>query len=257
MAKKYPIVAATIGNPGKFLISGDFTNVFKPANPSTGMPATSFDVVNTSGFDGKFDVLSSLYNASTNRTEITIQTSLFAGTVGQGFITNTSVYFLTTPENDETIVVDFQELDETTSLQFIGRHSSGWGETVQQNILNLLCNFSSPNPPPNPVRGQLWFDESSSLLKIFIGGWQTLNQIASDPSQIGSITHFQSTPSTTWTITHNLNSINLVFNVIVDLGGGVMKPILPADVTFTSSNVLTLTFSTPRSGRCAIIRAAS
>ena len=46
------------------------------------------------------------------------------------------------------------------------------------------------------------------------------------------------------------------FNVLVDVGAGVLKPIMPGDVTFTSNNVLTLTFSTARSGKISIVRAA-
>ena len=256
MAKRYYLQSAVPGNPGKFTIDGDLTDVFKGYDSLTGLPATSFEVEATSGFNGTYTVLGSIYNGGTNRTEITISAALATGTINGGFITNTSVYRLTTVEEDNIVIVDYKERDTTTDLEFIGRNSAGWGETIQQNLFYLLNNFAANTEPSSPVIGQIWFDKNVNLLKIFNGSWQVINQAQSDPSQIGSYVHYQDTQSTTWNVYHNLNSYNIVYSVLVDLGEGGFKTILPADVTFVSSSEIELTFSVPRSGRVSIIRAA-
>lgn len=251
MAHKYPIVQ--FNAPTSFIIAGDQTDVFKSA--SSGV-ATSFEVFDTIGLNGKFAVFASAYDAFNDQTTVMISGTTLAGSPGIGYITNSSVYKLTTPEEDEIIIVDAKEFDTTTSLEFVGRSSAGWGETIQQNILNLLCNFSSPTPPNNPVNGQLWFDENSDTLKIWVGTWQILNQSPSNASQIGSYTFVQSVPNDTWNIVHNLNSTNLVYNVYVDIAG-TLTPIMPSSATFINDDTLRITFSSPRTGKIAIIRAAN
>lgn len=255
MATKYQLTNVVIGTPGSFSINGDHTNVFKIA--STGQPATTFEVKDTSGLNGTYAVFAAGYNLGTNKTEIMVNGVVPSGTIDAGYITNCSVYRLSTPENDEVIIVDVKEEDTTTSLNFVGRSSAGWGETIQQNILSLLCNFSSPTSPVNPVKGQLWFDESSTTLKIWINSWEVLNQSASNPTQIGSHTHNQAVSSDTWVVNHGLNSTNLVFTTLVDTGGGVLKPIMPSDVNFVTNNQLEIIFSVPKTGKVSIIRAVS
>lgn len=250
MARKYQIVQFSA--PSTFIVSGDQSDVFKSAGAGV---ATAFEVFGTSGLNGSYSVFSSLYNALNDETSVMVSAAL-AGTPNGGYITNSSVYKLTTPEEDEIIIVDAKEFDVTTSLEFVGRSSAGWGETIQQNILSILCNFSSPTPPNNPVNGQLWFDESSDTLKVWVGSWQVLNQSPSNSSQIGSFTFIQPTPDTTWNIVHNLNSTNLVYNIYVDVAG-TLTPIMPSTVTFVNDNTLQITFSAPRSGKIAIIRAAN
>lgn len=59
--------------------------------------------------------------------------------------------------------------------------------------------------------------------------------------------HTQGSTNTTWTITHNLNTDAPCVDVWVDISGTDTK-IIPDTVTATSANVVTLTFTTTRSG---------
>ncbi len=70
-------------------------------------------------------------------------------------------------------------------------------------------------------------------------------------------THSQSTPSTTWTINHNLGC-KPVFDVWVDEVGGRQK-IFPASVVHVSDNTMLLGFSLARTGtaRLAGVQLAS
>ena len=54
----------------------------------------------------------------------------------------------------------------STSLGLPGRNYSGWGQTLDTNFVRMLENFSSSSVPPNPLRGQLWFNTSDSTLRV-------------------------------------------------------------------------------------------
>jgi hypothetical protein len=54
-----------------------------------------------------------------------------------------------------------------TSLNLFGEGFLQYGQRANENFLWLLENFASPGWPPNPTIGQLWFDTSVNLLKVF------------------------------------------------------------------------------------------
>ena len=54
-------------------------------------------------------------------------------------------------------VQDFTRDSESTSLTLLGRGSVDYGESVAENLVHLLENFSSPTPPANPLQGQVWY----------------------------------------------------------------------------------------------------
>ena len=60
-------------------------------------------------------------------------------------------------------------------------------------------------------------------------------------------THTQTSSSTTWTITHNLDTLSPVVDCWIDVSGDYTK-ILPLTVTATSNLVVTITFSSAQSG---------
>lgn len=60
-------------------------------------------------------------------------------------------------------------IDTTTDLTLIGKNYSGYGELLNENLVKLLENFSSNSQPASPISGQLWWDTSNNLLKIYTG----------------------------------------------------------------------------------------
>lgn len=74
--------------------------------------------------------------------------------------------------NSETLIT---LLDGTTAdaggLTFIGKNYLSYGEIQNENFLKLLENFSYNLPPTNPLKGQIWYDTSTSpgVLKIYDG----------------------------------------------------------------------------------------
>lgn len=67
--------------------------------------------------------------------------------------------------------VNDQVINQTSSLSFVGKNYTGYGQIMAENFLHLLENFANSTEPLNPVEGQLWYDntENINLLKIYNG----------------------------------------------------------------------------------------
>ena len=75
-------------------------------------------------------------------------------------------------KTDGTIVAtvaDGQIDTLSTDLTLIGKNYSGFGESLNENFVKLLENFSSTTQPSNPIKGQIWFDGTENKLKVYSG----------------------------------------------------------------------------------------
>lgn len=66
-------------------------------------------------------------------------------------------------------VADGQVDTLSTDLTLIGKNYSGFGESLNENFIKLLENFSSTQSPTYPLRGQIWFDTAENKLKVYNG----------------------------------------------------------------------------------------
>jgi hypothetical protein len=66
-------------------------------------------------------------------------------------------------------VADGQVDTLSTDLTLIGKNYSGFGESLNENFVKLLENFSSTQAPTYPLRGQVWFDTAENKLKVYNG----------------------------------------------------------------------------------------
>jgi len=66
-------------------------------------------------------------------------------------------------------VADGQIDELSTDITLIGKNYSGFGESINENFIKILENFSSSVQPSNPIRGQIWFDTSELKLKVYSG----------------------------------------------------------------------------------------
>jgi len=73
-----------------------------------------------------------------------------------------------------------------SSLTLVGKNYAGYGEFLDENFIRLLENGSNTSAPGAPLRGQLWWDKTNNLLKVYNG---TVFKV------IGSATASSSTPS--------------------------------------------------------------
>jgi hypothetical protein len=76
-----------------------------------------------------------------------------------------------------TTVLD-GSIDNTTSLTFVGKNYSGYGQIVNQDLVKLLENFAGATQPTKSIAGQVWYDTGNKKIKFYTG---------SRYKQIGSI----------------------------------------------------------------------
>lgn len=57
----------------------------------------------------------------------------------------------------------------STSLTLLGKNYKGIGEIYNTNLVYLLESFANSSPPNNQIKGQLWFNSSSSKLNVYDG----------------------------------------------------------------------------------------
>ncbi len=60
-------------------------------------------------------------------------------------------------------------VNSQTDLSFIGKGYAGYGESIAENFLHLLENFSNTSAPTKPISGQLWYDATNNRLKVYSG----------------------------------------------------------------------------------------
>ena len=74
-------------------------------------------------------------------------------------------------KTDGTILATVADgtIDTTTDLTLIGKNYAGYGEFFNENLVKLLENFSNTSAPASPVAGQMWWDKTNNLLKVYNG----------------------------------------------------------------------------------------
>ena len=74
----------------------------------------------------------------------------------------------------------------TTSLFLVGKDTLNYGRYFNQNLVNMLTNFSNAPtvPPANPLTGQLWFDSSFNKLRVYTSNsnFELVNQAKFSPT---------------------------------------------------------------------------
>ena len=72
--------------------------------------------------------------------------------------------------NQQSFTIPDGSIDITdTSLTLIGRNYPNYGQAIADNFVHLLENFSSPNPPINPIEGQAWYNSQYQQFNYFNG----------------------------------------------------------------------------------------
>ena len=66
-------------------------------------------------------------------------------------------------------VINDGTINTTSSMTLVGKNYAGYGEFLDENFIHLLENSSDTTAPSNPLTGQLWWDKTNGLLKIYNG----------------------------------------------------------------------------------------
>jgi len=60
-------------------------------------------------------------------------------------------------------------INTDSSMTLVGKNYAGYGEFLDENFIRLLETGANSTPPGDPLTGQLWYDESTNLLKVYNG----------------------------------------------------------------------------------------
>jgi hypothetical protein len=86
-------------------------------------------------------------------------------------------------------------VNTSSSVTLVGKNYAGYGEFLDENFIQMLENYSSVsssgNPTAsqlsNPLTGQLWWDKTNSLLKVYNGTiWKTISAATASATQPAS-----------------------------------------------------------------------
>lgn len=238
------------------------TAVQTPPVGTVVLVASTFEITDNVKYAGKYTVYTKPSSSSlesseftSGRTFIRVNEALPAGTGAEltsGVITHISTYLLTITGEASLVVLE-QGSNTSRPLELLGRFNNGWGEVIFQNQVLQAQSFAGGTAPVNPFQGQLWYDTSLDLLKInSTNGWEIVNSAFFGGAPFR---YTKNTASTTWVIQHNMNlpaPFIASTTFFVDIGSGVYKPILPADITFSDANTITATFSQAYAGYAVV-----
>jgi len=77
-------------------------------------------------------------------------------------------------------------VNTSSSMTLIGKNYAGYGQFLDDNFIHLLENSANTTAPVNPLTGQLWWDSTNTLLKVWAGGvagWKGLGGATASSSQ--------------------------------------------------------------------------
>lgn len=74
-------------------------------------------------------------------------------------------------------------INTSSSMTLIGKNYAGYGDYLDENFLHLLENGSNTTAPSAPLTGQLWWDKTNNLLKVYNGSvFKTISAATSSSS---------------------------------------------------------------------------
>ena len=77
-------------------------------------------------------------------------------------------------------------VNTASSMTLVGKNYAGYGQFLDDNFIHLLENSANTTAPASPLTGQLWWDSTNTLLKVYAGGaagFKTLGVTTASSSQ--------------------------------------------------------------------------
>jgi len=113
----------------------------------------------------------------------------------------------------------------TTSLGLIGRNYAGYGVYLNENFIHLLEHFSNSSAPNAPLKGQIWYDSTNAVLKVYTGTvWKEITN--SNPAS--------SAPGNSQTGDFWFDSAHSILNVYNGSSWIAIGPVTPPGTALTS-----------------------
>jgi len=60
-------------------------------------------------------------------------------------------------------------VNTASSMTLVGKNYAGYGEFLDENFIHALENSSNTSAPGSPLTGQLWWDKTNALMKVYNG----------------------------------------------------------------------------------------
>ena len=160
-----------------------------------------------------------------------------------------------------------------TSLTLIGKNYAGYGNFLNENYVKLLENFAYGTAPVHALTGQLWFDNTNLVLKVYNGSsWKPISSSAASSTAptgpvIGDLwwdtvnAQLKVWSGSAWvtigpTYTTTTGTSGPIVETILDAGGGshvIVKIYITNSVVAILSKDATFTPQTAISGFTTII----
>ena len=78
-------------------------------------------------------------------------------------------------------------INTSSAMILVGKNYAGYGEFLDENFIHLLENGSNTTAPASPLTGQLWWDKTNNLLKVYNGSiFKTISAATASASQPAS-----------------------------------------------------------------------
>lgn len=130
----------------------------------------------------------------------------------------------------------------STSIGLPGKNYAGYGQQLDTNFVHTLENFAAVNPPPNALRGQLWFNTNNSTLYVCPtdGESNSLAWLSLTSTSSGGTTSFGQV-----TVTGNITSNNTTVTNTVSANAATLSYLtVSADSTFGNVATANATITT-------------
>lgn len=78
-------------------------------------------------------------------------------------------YTITLTDGNVFATIPDGQTNTASSMTLIGKNFAGYGQFLDNNFVRLLENGSNTTAPSAPLTGQLWWDKTNNLLKVYNG----------------------------------------------------------------------------------------
>ena len=78
-------------------------------------------------------------------------------------------YTITHANGANAIVIADGTINNSTSITLVGKNTPNYGQYLDQNFLNMLENYANSSQPVSPITGQIWYDTTHAVLKVYTG----------------------------------------------------------------------------------------
>jgi len=115
-------------------------------------------------------------------------------------------YTLNKTNGDALLTLNDGVLNTTYTTKFIGKSTTNYGEALNENFIRLLENSANASAPTNPLAGELWWDSSNNILKVYNGsGWLAIFSATTSSQDTLTANIIRSSDSSAIQVTDGMN----------------------------------------------------